>query len=131
MNDKISELIINLKNATMVKKEHIVLSHSKYKENILKLLKEKGYIEDYKTVKTPKGLLFLKIFLAYDEKGKPKISDVKRVSKLSRRLYLGYRNILPVKYGHGMLVLSTPEGIISDKEAKKKKVGGEPLFKIW
>ncbi len=131
MNDRISELIINMKNAALVKKETVVVPHSKFKESILNLLKREGYIEDYKILKGDGVKKRIRIFLKYDEKGNPKINDVKRVSKPSKRLYYGYRKILPVKYGHGIMIISSSKGIITDKEARKEKIGGEPLFKIW
>ncbi|PID83240.1 30S ribosomal protein S8 [Candidatus Campbellbacteria bacterium] len=131
MNDKISELIINIKNATLVKKEDVVVEYSKFKEAILNLLKKENYIADYKVLKGDGVKKNIRITLSYDQKGNSKITDVKRISKLSKRVYYGYKDILPVKYGKGLLVLSTPKGIISDKQAKKEKIGGEALFKVW
>jgi small subunit ribosomal protein S8 len=130
MNDKISELIINIKNASMVNQKEVVIAHSNLKEKILELLKKEGYIEDFKVLKGDGVKKNLKITLIYSDKGESRIKDVKRISKLSKRIYYGYKDILPVKYGHGLMVLSTPLGIISDKTAKKEKVGGEALFKI-
>jgi len=130
-NDKISELIINIKNASMVNQKEVVITHSKLKESILELLKKEGYIADFKTLKGDGIKKNLKITLAYSEKGESKIKDVRRVSKLSKRIYYGYKDILPVKYGYGTLVLSTPMGIVTDATAKKSKIGGEALFKIW
>ncbi len=129
MNDKISELIINIKNASMVGQAEVVIDHSNLKEKILDLLKKEGYIADVKVLKGDGVKKKLKITLAY-ENGKSKVNDVKRISKLSKRIYYGYKDILPVKYGHGIMVLSSPKGIITDKTARKEKVGGEALFKI-
>jgi small subunit ribosomal protein S8 len=130
MNDKISELIINIKNASMVNQKEVVIAHSNLKEKILELLKKEGYIADFKILKGDGVKKNLKITLEYSEKGESKIKDVRRVSKLSKRIYYGYKDILPVKYGYGTLVLSTPLGIVTDTTAKKEKVGGEALFKI-
>ncbi len=130
MNDRISELIINIKNASMVKKEDLIVEHSKLREAILNLLKKEGYIADYKVLKGDGIKKRIRIELAYDEKGNAKIQDVQRVSKPSKRIYRGYKKMLPVKYGHGIMVISSPKGIITDKIAKKEKIGGEPLFKI-
>lgn len=129
-NDKISELIINIKNASMVNQKEVVIAHSKLKESILELLKKEGYIADFKTLKGDGVKKNLKITLAYEANGDSKIKDLKRISKLSKRIYYGYKDIFSVKYGHGMMVLSSPLGIITDKTAKKQKVGGEALFKI-
>ena len=130
MNDRISELIIGLKNAGMSKKATATVPASKLKKNILLLLKKEGYIVDFKEggEGVHKNLI---VEIAYNKDGTPKINDVKRISKLSVRQYKGYRDLRPVKYGYGLSVLSTPEGIISGKEAKSKKVGGELLFTIW
>ena len=129
--DIISELIINIKNATMVKKDDLTVSHSNLREAILNVLKKEKYIEDYKTLKGDGVKKRIRITLAYDEKGSSKITDLKRISKPSKRIYYGYKEILPVKYGHGVMLLSSPSGIITDKTARKDKVGGEALFKIW
>ena len=130
MNDKISELLINIKNSSLVNKEGLVLEYTKLREAILNKLKDLGYIEDFKVSDIDGVKKNLKIKLAYDEKGKSKITDVKRVSKLSQRIYFSYKDIMPVKYGKGKLILSTPAGILSGEEAQKQKIGGEVLFKI-
>ena len=130
MNDKISELIIGLKNAGMAKRATVSMPASKLKKNILLLLKKEGYIVDFS--EGGEGVKkTLTVEIAYNKDGTPKINDVKRVSKLSVRQYKGYRDLRPVKYGYGLSVLSTPLGIISGKEAKSKKVGGELLFTLW
>lgn len=130
MNDKISEVLIGIKNAAMVGKPHAFVSVSKFKKQILLVLKKLDYIVDFEEVGEGVKKQF-KIEVAYDKKGKPRMTDVKRVSKLSRRMYTGYRSVLPVKYGHGHMVLSTPEGIMTEQEARTKKIGGEILFIIW
>ncbi len=131
MNDTISELIINIKNGAMVGKKEVIVAHSKLREAIVNELKKSGYIQDYKVLKGDGVKKRIRIELAYDSKGVSKITDVKRISKPSKRIYYGYKDILPVKYGHGLMFLSTPAGIINDKTARKEKIGGEPLFKIW
>ncbi len=129
--DKISQLIINIKNAQAVKKTDLTISHSNLRERILNVLKKEGYIEDYKVLDSNPVKKRIRVTLAYDEKGNSKITDVKRISKPSKRIYYGYKDILPVKYGHGIMLLSSPKGVITDKQAKKEKIGGEALFKIW
>ncbi|MCK5589234.1 MAG: 30S ribosomal protein S8 [Candidatus Pacebacteria bacterium] len=129
--DKISQLIINIKNAAAVNKTDLILSHSSLREAILNVLKKEKYIEDYKVLKGDGIKQRIRITLAYDEKGKSAITDLKRISKPSQRIYYGYKQILPIKYGHGLMILSSPSGIITDKQARKDKVGGEALFKIW
>ncbi|HEX8993648.1 MAG TPA: 30S ribosomal protein S8 [Candidatus Paceibacterota bacterium] len=125
--DPISNLIISLKNASMVRRERIVVPFSKVKKAIADVLSQHGYVGAVS--RTASGSL--QIELAYSENGKPAIADVKRLSKPSRRLYAGMRDIRRVKNGHGLLVLSTPAGIMTGEEARKKHVGGETLFEIW
>jgi len=130
MNDKVSTLIINIKNASLVNKKETALSFSKLNWNILKVLKKAGYITDFeKKGEGVKQNIIIK--LAYDKDKKSKITDVKRISKLSKRIYRGYKYLKPIKFGNGISVITTPNGIITDKEARAKKVGGEVLFNIW
>lgn len=126
--DPIANMLIAIKNAGFVKKASVTLPHSKMKEAIASLLKEEGYIKTYKVDGDVKKTL--EIVLEY--KGStPRVTDVKRVSKSSKRIYTGVKDIAPVKYGHGLCVLSTPKGIMTDKLARKEMVGGEVLFTIW
>jgi small subunit ribosomal protein S8 len=102
---------------------------SKMKLAIAETLKREGYLSE---VEKPQksGIEPLVISLAF-KGGKPAITGVKRVSKASRRMYLGVRDIHPVKRGYGLLLLSTPKGIMTGKEAQEARVGGEVLFEIW
>ncbi len=101
---------------------------SKMTKAISELLSREGYIGDVE--KKPKKNNTFSITLAY-KGGRPVINGTKRISKLSRRVYFGVRDVKPVKRGHGLLVLSTPAGILTGKEAREKRVGGEALFEIW
>ena len=118
-----------MKNASKVGKNTVSFPYSKVKNAILECLKKEGYISSF-SKKTKKGHPILEAELVYMDK-KPKINEVERISKLSRRVYFGMKEIYPVRNGAGILVLSTPKGILSGKEAKKEQVGGEALFKIW
>jgi small subunit ribosomal protein S8 len=95
------------------------------KHAIAKILNKEGYIGDFET----KGHELV-IGLRY-ECGRPAIGGMKRISKPSRRLYVGVRDVKPVKRGHGLLVLSTPAGILTGKDAQAQRVGGEALFEVW
>jgi len=122
-------LLTQIKNAQAVKKENVKVAYSKMDERILEILKDNGYIENFqKKGRGAKRVLDIK--LKY-QNGKGVINGVKFISKPSRRLYTGYKEIKPVKHGYGLLILSTPKGILTNKEAKKMKVGGEMLFEIW
>jgi small subunit ribosomal protein S8 len=127
--DSISNMIIMMKNESLAGNETVVFSHSKLKHAILDCLKKEGYVSDF-SKKIKKSGTFLEVQLSYIS-GKPRIADVQRVSKQSRRVYFGMKDIHSVRNGTGMLVLSTPKGILSGKEARKEQVGGEALFKIW
>jgi small subunit ribosomal protein S8 len=126
--DTLANMLIGIKNAGLVHKTSIVIPHSKMKESVLSLLKNEGYIKTYKVTEGVKPTV--EIVLEY--KGDtPRISSITRVSKSSKRVYKGVKDITSVKYGHGMAVFSTPKGIMTDKQARKEMVGGEVLFNIW
>jgi small subunit ribosomal protein S8 len=128
VTDPISDLIINIKNANFAGKESISIFHSKLKEAIAEVLVKEGYV---KAVSKKKKSNKFDITLAYDANGKSKIREISRMSKPSRRMYFGADEIKPFKNGYGRVIISTSKGIVTDKEAKKQKLGGETLFKIW
>ena len=127
VTDPISDFLIRISNASKVGKESVSVPSSKMVRSLATLLVREGYIvEADKNTKTNS----MSVTLAY-KNGRPAINGVKRISKLSRRIYMGVVDIKPVKRGHGLLVLSTPAGVVTGKEAKLKRVGGEALFEIW
>ena len=128
--DPISDFIIRLQNASKAGKTSVSLPASKMKVAVAEVLAREGYLS---TIEKPKkGSLGapLVVSLAY-KGGKPVISGVKRVSKPSRRMYTGVHDIRPIKRGFGLVLLSTPKGILTGKEALEARVGGEILFEIW
>jgi small subunit ribosomal protein S8 len=127
VTDPISDLLIRLQNASRVGHERVTLPASKMKAAIAEILVKEGYVSE---VEKPKKSNHLSLALSYT-KGKPAILGVKRISKPSRRVYLGVHDIHPVKHGHGLLVLSTPLGVMTGIDARRQKVGGEALFEIW
>lgn len=130
VGDTISNLIISIKNAQHAKHTKVEISYSKLKHAIAEVLKEEGFILDVeKTGKDIKKKLIIK--LKYEDDKTPAITDVKRMSKQSKRTYVGYKDIKPVRNGYGIAVLSTPKGIMSNKKAIKEKIGGELLFTMW
>ena len=129
VKDTISNLIISLKNASATGKDSVYAPATKMIISILDVLKKKNYIDDYEIVgEEPKKQV--KVVVKY-ENGEASIHGVRRVSKFSQRIYRGFKAIRPVKSGYGMMLLSTPKGILTDKEATEQKVGGEALFIIW
>ncbi len=129
MRDPISNLITNLKNGSAAKKDAVTVPHSNFTEIVAAALARKGYVKPG-IKKGKKVQKTLEIGLIYND-GKARITDVKRLSKPSKRLYKGYSEIYPVKQGYGTTFVSTPKGILSDDEVRKEKVGGEILFQIW
>ncbi len=125
MTDPIADMLIRITNASKVSKESVHIPYSNLKAAVAKVLHQEGYISG---VDTKNGNLSLK--LSYINK-QPKVQGAKRISKPSRRVYMGVRDVRPIKSGYGLMVLSTPAGVLSGKDAKAKRVGGEVLFEIW
>ncbi len=123
------DLLAKIKNAYAARKEGFQTPYSKLNHEIAKLLVRYRFIKEVQKRVSDKKL-YLDIKLAYDD-GKPRFQDFKIVSKPSRRLYSGYRDIKAVRQGYGIGVLTTPQGVLSNAEARDKKAGGEYLFQIW
>jgi small subunit ribosomal protein S8 len=127
ISDPISDFIIRIKNGSSARKATVVVSDSKFAENIAHLLKKAGYISSVEKDKEKRELM---LGLVYFD-GEPRIHGVERISKPSKRMYQKSRDIRSFKSGFGNVIYSTPKGIMTDIEAKKSKVGGEILFRIW
>lgn len=123
-------MIIKLKNASLQGKETVSFPYSKMSLAIAELLEKEGWVKAV-AKKGKKVLKTIEVELAYGEDKSPRVTGVERVSKLSKRVYKGSKEIRLVRNGYGTLVLTTPNGIVTDKQAKAQKVGGEALFKIW
>ncbi len=130
VGDPVGDFIVSLKNAGAVKKALASVPYSAFKMAVAEKLKDAGFVADVEK-KGKKVRKTLDITLKYNAAGEHAISGVKRISKPGRRIYKSSREIIPVRYGYGALVLSTPKGVLTDKEARKAKVGGEALFEIW
>ena len=130
MTDVIGDLIIRLKNAGAIRKTSVSIPFSAYKMAIAEKLRDAGFVAGVEK-KGKKVKKTLDVALKYDAEGNHRISGVKRISKPGRRLYRSVLEIHSVRYGSGALILSTPKGIKTDKEARREKVGGEALFEIW
>ncbi len=130
MVDVIAELTNNIKVSNLAKKEVVSFPYSKYREAILETLKKSGFIKSFEK-KGKKIIKTIDVELAYDENGAPKIQGVELISRYSRRMYSPADAVRPVRSGYGLLVLTTSQGVMSDREARKAKIGGEVLFKIW
>ncbi len=131
MTDPIADLLTRMRNAGMAKHETVDVPWSRLKENIMKVLVEEGYVRQIRRIQVDGQVQdTLRIHLKYDRDHRPVMSHLKRVSRPGRRVYLGYKDIQPLHRGLGTHVLSTPKGIIVDREAVKAKVGGELLCSI-
>lgn len=128
--DPISDMIIKIKNASNASKDAVTMPYSKLKFAIATTLAKTGFVGAV-SKRTKKGRQLLEVAIAYDDAGVPRLHDVKRASKPSRRIYKGVKDLRPVRQGYGVTLLSTPKGILTDREAKKEHVGGEVLLTIW
>ena len=129
MNHAVSELVCLLKNGQLAKKSFVVSPFSKMKQSILAILKKEGYIKNFEVMKGD-SYDQLEIELSYHN-GQPVINDIEIISKPGKRKYVGVSEIPVVFNGLGMVILSTPKGVLSDFEAKNANVGGELLLKIF
>jgi len=130
MTDPIADMLTRIRNALKASHEQVDIPSSKVKINIAKVLKSEGYVRNFKIV-SDGGHRVIRIFLKYDDKGVPIISGVKRVSKPSCRVYAGYDEIPKVLNGYGINIISTSKGLLTDREARKLRVGGEILCSLW
>lgn len=129
VSDRVGDFIIRLKNAGAIGSRTASVPHSKHLEAIANKLKDLGFVE---RVEVSKELpTTMEVTLAYDARGTHRIRGVKRISKPGRRLYVNARSAHAVKNGLGARIVSTPKGILTDREARKVHVGGEDLFEIW
>lgn len=121
-------MLIRIKNAQSVKKNTVSIPFSKFNYNLAKVLEKEGFIEGVEKRGRIKKRITIK--LKYED-GKPKIHDIKLISKPGRRLYLKKRKLYFPKSGYGILILSTPKGLLTSKEAKKMNTGGEVICEVW
>jgi small subunit ribosomal protein S8 len=128
LSDPIADLLTRVRNAIKANHRYVDLYSSKVKINILKVLKEQGLIENY-LVNEENGKA--RAFLKYAEGRDPLISGLKRISSPGLRRYVGHKSIPKIHGGMGLVILSTPRGIIDGESARKLKVGGELLCYIW
>jgi small subunit ribosomal protein S8 len=128
--DQIANMINMIKNTSARGHEFVVVPFSKIKLAIADCLVKEGYLKSVNK-KNRKGFPVLELELSYQEDGVPAVTGVNRISKSSKRVYCGTRDIKKKVSNYGMIVLSTPKGILTDKQASKEMVGGEALFKIW
>ena len=126
MTDPIADMLTRIRNASRARHQKVAIPWSRVKENIIKVLIEEGYLRESKKVKASQGAgEELVIQLKFDRENRPVIS------RPSRRVYVGSQAVTPVRKGLGINVLSTPRGILVDREAQKARVGGELICSVW
>jgi len=131
MVDPIADMLTRIRNAIMARHESVDIPYSNMKFGISKILKDEGYIRNYKTFVDETRKKFLKVYISYDENSKSVITGLQRVSKPGRRVYVGAGEISKLKNRLSMVILSTSKGLMTDSNAFKNKVGGEPLLMVW
>lgn len=130
VSDPVADMLTKIRNANRAKHEKVDVSTSKMKLQIVKILKNEGFIKNFKKV-TKDGLSYIRVFLKYDEDMMPVLHDLQRISTPGRRVYTGYREMPRIYNGHGVVVVSTSAGVITGKKAAENKVGGELICSIW
>ncbi len=130
MTDPIADMLTRIRNAVRVERPHVQMPVSKLKRGLAEVLKREGYIWDWKEVES-KPVNQLEIELKYGPNGERLIRHIRRISKPGCRIYSGAAKLRPVLNGLGIAVLSTSRGVISDREARQRKLGGEVLFEVW
>jgi len=130
MTDPIADMLTRIRNAISVEKSHVDMPASKVKRGLAEVLKREGYIWDFEVLEE-KPVSLLRIELKYGPSGERVIQRIKRVSSPGRRIYSHAKDLRPVLGGLGIRVLSTSHGVISDREARQQKVGGEVLCEVW
>ncbi len=130
MSDPIADMLTRIRNAGKAKFNSVDMPGSSIKCEMAKVLKEQGYIKDYKTIKDNKQGI-LRVYLKFDVNNNHVIFGIKRISKPSRRVYVKKKDVRSVLNGMGTAILSTSRGIMTDKQARTENVGGEILCNVW
>ena len=131
MSDPIADLLTRIRNANTANHDSLELDHSKLKLEIVKVLQSEGYIKRYEVSEEETHRPKLKVHLKYGPRREKVITDLKRVSKPGRRVYTGSGTLPKVYGGLGIAILTTPQGVMTDRQARRQGVGGEVLCYVW
>jgi small subunit ribosomal protein S8 len=131
MTDPISDLLTRIRNAHLAKHDRLDVPVSRLKLEVCRILKEEGFIKNYREVETTGPSGSVRIFLRYSPQGEPAINHVTRISKPGRRIYKRAGEIQSVRNGLGVGIVSTSQGLLTDTQARERKVGGEILCELW
>ena len=129
MTDPIADLLTRIRNANQNEFSKLELPSSRFKVEIVRVLKEEGYIRDYRILRD-EGRAVIKIFLKYADRERV-IKKIERVSRPSRRVYVGCEEIPRVMNGMGTAIISTPKGVMTGRQARRERIGGEVLCTVW
>ena len=130
VTDSIADLLTRVRNGARARKEQVDIPWSRVKARLVELLTAEGFLKDYSVVEQGPHRV-LRVWLKYDSQNRPVILGLKRVSRPSLRIYVGAGEIPAVRRGLGVNILSTPAGILTDREARKRNVGGEIMCSVW
>jgi small subunit ribosomal protein S8 len=130
MTDPIADMLARIRNASSAMHEEVLIPASKIKRNIAKILVEEGYVDDFEVVENG-AHSELKITLRYSEDRERAISGIRRISRPGRRVYRGAGELPRVLGGLGIAIISTSQGVMTDKDARRAKIGGEILAYVW
>ena len=131
MTDPIADMLTRIRNACGSKHRRVDVPMSRMKTEIARILKENNFIQDYQAVETDDGKQMLRLRLRYAAGGQPVIRELKRVSTPGLRRYVGVNEIPRVRNGLGVAILSTSKGLMSDRQARQSRTGGELVAVVW
>jgi len=129
--DPVADMLTRIRNANTARLDKATIPHSRLKEGIARVLKDEGYIKEYRVIDEGKVRRSIHVYLRYSLDGDPLLTSLVRVSRPGCRIYRGLAKIGKVLDGLGIAILSTPQGILSDRECRKKRIGGELICKVW
>ena len=130
VSDPIADMLTKIRNASLAKYEKVDIPSSKLKVEIVKILKNEGFIKTFKKI-TQDGRNQIRVFLKYDEESDPVLHGLQRLSKPGRRVYTSYKTMPRVFNGYGTLIVTTSRGVITGKKATEQKLGGELICSVW
>ena len=130
VSDPVADMLTKIRNANSARFDRVDIPTSKLKLEIVKILKNEGYVKNFKKT-TIDGINFIRIFLKYADEDQPIIHGIKKISKPGRRIYSSYKKMPRIFNGYGTLIVSTSEGVTTGKKAAEKKVGGELICSVW
>ena len=130
LSDPMADMLTRIRNAVAIERPYVDMPYSRTKQGVADAMQREGFIWDSETLDTEPAKT-LRVNLKYGPNGEQVINHIQRVSKPGRRVYAGVADLKPVRHGTGVTIVTTPKGVLSNREAKTEKVGGEVLAEIW